>query len=291
MAGQVFHDPTPTWMRPSVVTGRTQGEASPYEPTVWKAIRMLAGLIGADDPQSQAMGAATTGVPVKNAVADAVSRLSGKVPIKAYHGSPHDFDKFSSAKIGTGEGAHAYGHGLYFAENEATAEAYRKSLSRHVTPPEVRDSGLPGGLFAINRDRVRRGLDPVRPGKTYEVNIHADPESLLDWDAPLSQQSEKVRQWVATDPVAQRRIASASGEHTGSTLYRSLADAGANERLKQAGIPGIKYLDQGSRIAGEGTRNYVMFDDSLIDILRKWGLLPAAVGTGAMSQPAEEAPK
>src|SRR5215471_5241978 len=32
--------------------------------------------------------------------------------IKAFHGSPHDFDKFSMAKIGTGEGAQAYGHGL-----------------------------------------------------------------------------------------------------------------------------------------------------------------------------------
>ena len=42
--------------------------------------------------------------------------------IKAYHGSPHDFDKFDMSKIGTGEGAQAYGHGLYLAENEATAK-------------------------------------------------------------------------------------------------------------------------------------------------------------------------
>src|SRR5262245_60057414 len=28
--------------------------------------------------------------------------------IKAFHGSPHDFDKFSLSKIGTGEGAQAY---------------------------------------------------------------------------------------------------------------------------------------------------------------------------------------
>ena len=35
--------------------------------------------------------------------------------ITAYHGSPHTFDKFSMDKIGTGEGAQAYGHGLYFA--------------------------------------------------------------------------------------------------------------------------------------------------------------------------------
>jgi hypothetical protein len=40
--------------------------------------------------------------------------------------------------------------------------------------------------------------------------------------------------------------------------------------LKEAGIPGIRYLDQGSRGAGNGTRNYVVFDDSLINILAKY---------------------
>ena len=49
--------------------------------------------------------------------------------ITAYHGSPYDFDKFDLSKIGTGEGAQAYGHGLYFAENPGTAQSYRDSLS------------------------------------------------------------------------------------------------------------------------------------------------------------------
>ena len=34
--------------------------------------------------------------------------------IRAYHGSPYDFPAFDISKIGTGEGAQAYGHGLYF---------------------------------------------------------------------------------------------------------------------------------------------------------------------------------
>ena len=42
-------------------------------------------------------------------------------PIRAYHGSPYDFERFDLSKIGTGEGAQAYGHGLYFAENPAVA--------------------------------------------------------------------------------------------------------------------------------------------------------------------------
>ena len=46
----------------------------------------------------------------------------------AWHGSPHTFDKFSTSAIGTGEGAQAYGHGLYFAENEGVARGYRDAL-------------------------------------------------------------------------------------------------------------------------------------------------------------------
>jgi hypothetical protein len=58
-----------------------------------------------------------------------------KVPsMKAFHGSPHDFDKFSTAQIGTGEGAQAYGHGLYFAESEDVARGYRNTLSDHNWP-------------------------------------------------------------------------------------------------------------------------------------------------------------
>lgn len=55
--------------------------------------------------------------------------------IVAYHGSPHDFDQFDLSKIGTGEGAQAYGHGLYFAENEPTAKFYRDSTRPNL--PQV----------------------------------------------------------------------------------------------------------------------------------------------------------
>lgn len=53
--------------------------------------------------------------------------------------------------------------------------------------------------------------------------------------------------------------------------------------LREAGTPGIQYLDAGSRAAGDGTRNYVMFDDKLIDILRRYGLAGMLAG-GAASQ-------
>ena len=48
--------------------------------------------------------------------------------IIAFHGSPHDFNEFSLTKINTGEGAQAFGHGLYFSSKEGIAKFYRDSL-------------------------------------------------------------------------------------------------------------------------------------------------------------------
>lgn len=48
----------------------------------------------------------------------------------AWHGSPADFDRFSTENIGEGEGAQAYGYGLYFAGSKDVADYYREALSR-----------------------------------------------------------------------------------------------------------------------------------------------------------------
>src|SRR3990167_5273654 len=73
-----------------------------------------------------ALTAITGGIPF--AQAGALGSAGGK-GIRAYHGSPHDFDKFDMSRIGTGEGAQAYGHGLYFAENPRVAKQYRDDLA------------------------------------------------------------------------------------------------------------------------------------------------------------------
>jgi hypothetical protein len=61
------------------------------------------------------------------------------------------------------------------------------------------------------------------------------------------------------------------------------------EFMREAGIPGIKFLDQGSRNVGAGTRNYVVFDDKLISIVRKYGIAGAAAMLGASAVDVEEA--
>ena len=62
-----------------------------------------------------------------------VGELAGNLigtGVTAWHGSPHLFDKFKSEAIGTGEGAQAYGHGLYLAENPKVAQGYQKTLAK-----------------------------------------------------------------------------------------------------------------------------------------------------------------
>ena len=80
------------------------------------AAKALRGEQTPDEAQMFALGAlpALIGGPEAKAaeeIAPAVAK-----GIRAFHGSPYDFNAFDMSKIGTGEGAQAYGHGLYLAE-------------------------------------------------------------------------------------------------------------------------------------------------------------------------------
>lgn len=76
--------------------------------------------------------------------------------IKAFHGSPVNFDKFDYSKIGTGEGAQSYGHGLYFAQHPKVAEEYREKLADWGSPFTYEWNGK---TYAESKD-----IDPIRHG-------------------------------------------------------------------------------------------------------------------------------
>jgi hypothetical protein len=50
--------------------------------------------------------------------------------VVAYHGSPYPFDRFTTAAMGTGEGAQAFGWGLYFTDLESIARSYSNTLAK-----------------------------------------------------------------------------------------------------------------------------------------------------------------
>jgi hypothetical protein len=348
--------------------------------------------MGGDGPQM------SVGNPLLDAPQGGNALLAPETPrIRAYHGSPHDFDRFDLSKIGTGEGAQAYGHGLYFAENEGIARGYRDGLRIGV---DYQGGGYPGGdsnraakfvadraigdspdfsaiipetakelrgkaayyraypdraptanaeAFATTYDDFARQVELLDPsdfrfdrGRLYEVDINADPSRFLDWDAPLSGQSQSVRdalgpmgfkvedvnatelvpkaefdkmysdrfgtaksyelspeQMAEANAMRLRPAGQMRNDPTGQRIIEDMSggDAGFSDgitqRFRDSGIPGIKYLDAGSRGAGDGSRNFVVFDDSLITILRKYGVaslaaLPPAV-LATMGLDAEQA--
>lgn len=56
---------------------------------------------------------------------------------RAWHGTPHRFDKFTLDHIGTGEGAQVHGYGLYFAQRREVSEGYRRKLLEQAMSYEV----------------------------------------------------------------------------------------------------------------------------------------------------------
>lgn len=67
-------------------------------------------------------------VQPKSGVSEVVPPTDKADGIIAFHGSPYDFNQFSLSKINTGEGAQAFGNGLYFSSKEDIAKFYRDSV-------------------------------------------------------------------------------------------------------------------------------------------------------------------
>jgi hypothetical protein len=71
--------------------------------------------------------------------------------------------------------------------------------------------------------------------------------------------------------AAYRSLVRGESDMDGAQLYglleQNLGKQKATEVMRSVGIPGIKYLDAGSRDAGKGTSNYVVFDDQIPKII------------------------
>jgi hypothetical protein len=156
---------------------------------------------------------------------------------RVFHGTPNMIrERFQLNRIGTGEGNQRYGWGLYFANRREVAEYYRA----------IADDG----------------------GHLYSAEIPDDP-ALLDWDATLSQQPEgmveRLSAALQSDAVPDRALEDfgvstradlaqqiLKPEFELSQVHGSLEDIfgspqAVSEALRSAGIPGLRYKDQGSR--------------------------------------------
>jgi hypothetical protein len=264
---------------------------------------------------------------IENAMAPATLNtpgFAGQRGAIVWHGSPHKFDRFDASKIGTGEGAQAYGHGLYFAESPNVAKQYADELSSKIdvngrplfqsnkivgsTGNSDLDDYLVSNLGNIpaarrnllsdiryvrseNREAAKEmqktladlrkaNVSTTNTGNIYKVNLPDEAiAKMLDWDKPLSQQSKTIE---ALRPIAGRvqgldealqpfELGSSTGRTVNDYISRTLSPANAAQLFKDAGIPGIRYLDQGSRGAGAGTSNFVVFpgNENMLRILER----------------------
>lgn len=266
-------------------------------------------------------------------------------PLDVYHGTPHTLPptarnplgEFDASKIGTGEGAQAYGLGIYTAEAPAVAERYKlagvdtvnligrdgnainisalpqplqKAIEANVGAPDLFGNAE---RFLANKtnqsfysekygaqsidDSVKAlknlnaaGVSVKDSGNLYKVDLPDEMiPKMLDYDKPLSKQDPYVRDIIAkafpSGYIKGKFVDPLNSPVTGRAMLDQL-NMIANQRnepgfrsaesaLRQAGIPGIKYLDEGSRAKGKGTRNFVTFpgEEKNLRILERNGLL------------------
>lgn len=226
----------------------------------------------------------------------------------AFHGTPHNVDRFSLQRIGTGEGNQAFGWGLYFAGRKEVADHYARTISQEhrdadeamaAARTEVRAALKEEGYLGfdtfgealstalsdpnwmqnwevLNPERAGPAVEAYRrrrddlQGKLYQVDVPEDTD-LLDWDKPLSEQPEKVRSALEESSEGQYL----PDDATGAEIYDHFQAIGvaegaaskarhASESLQTLGIPGLRFLDGASRGTGEGTRNYVIWDEAAV---------------------------
>lgn len=217
---------------------------------------------------------------------------------------------FDDSKIGTGEGNQSFGYGHYVAENPATAGTYQARLATRALGPlaDARQALQKNGGDAVKayndlkssligetdpgmQQRLRDAMSKVKNGNggagrgnLYTVHV-ADEHiaSMLDHDSPLAQQKLPKPVMNVLEDAQEQEVSNGgvswlgSPYATGADAYRSLSrylggDKAASKFLDSHGVPGIKYLDQGSRSAGSGTHNFVVFNGKNASITAKNGV-------------------
>jgi hypothetical protein len=236
---------------------------------------------------------------------------AGASQLTTWHGSPYPFKNFDPAKIGTGEGRQAYSQGYYSAEARPVAEGYQRDISRkkivqefrkelpddasfeealeaaeNMSPPAANliralsaddwlgfdypSQAISAALRDLNNfepsDALRKAVQDAQ-GYMYKIDIPDEAVAkMLDWDKPLGQQSQTIQDigkglGLSMDDLGGDLIAAAGAK----------TRAGA-ERLRQAGIPGVRYLDAQSRGGKKlETQNFVVFpgNEDLMRILER----------------------
>ena len=141
----------------------------------------------------------------------------------------HELGAFDSSKIGTGEGAQAFGHGLYFAERKGTAESYQKGLAKGAQ--------IDGGKPAIGFDVEDYSADYFDGKPSFSGS---SPRGiLLQKVKELKQSGEPVRE-AALKEIDQR-IKEVEGVEGGNANDRLLGLKDLRKLVEEEDLSKFKY--------------------------------------------------
>lgn len=216
----------------------------------------------------------------------ALTRLMEQVPglmgATAYHGTPHNIrGQFDISKVGTGEGAQSYGHGMYFAENPAVAKQYALTVPKTVDSAAYSAENIAKRLYQGGFDEnyitkrlklfypkakeevIANALESAKTGKVggnvYKVDIPDEYiPNMLNWDEPFNKQTKSVQEAIKQiEPKIKKinpdiDVEKMNGKqiYLAYQQYRGNNPDFASEGMNELGIKGIRYLDQGSRNPG-----------------------------------------
>lgn len=179
--------------------------------------------------------------PKSQQLASLLADAYNPIGMMVYHGSPAKFSKFDPTKIGSGEGAQAYGYGHYVAESPAVAREYQKNLANPIKDQTdtafitartafVKGDGdvkkamkyldqqqkmteeasgflVDKGQKSLSDIEQARGLlksGAMQPGNMYEIDLPDEQiAKMLDWDKPVSQQKDVM---AALNSVAEKNV-------------------------------------------------------------------------------------
>jgi len=201
-------------------------------------------------------------------IAAALRKTAPVLELDVYHGTPHRFEpteanplgEFDASKIGTGEGAQAYGHGVYLAEDPKIAAEYSKRLwanKNYLGHPEInaaekKASNASNAWF----QSVIDGAPTETKAKLKAVYETADAElkttksqygrqmykadlpdkmidKMLDWDEPIGAGRENLLAEIAKNPKLDVKQyeellgltpKSVNQQETGEMLYKALRE-------------------------------------------------------------------
>jgi len=219
----------------------------------------------------------------------AVAGAPGVFEQKVWHGTPHIWPPEPGFphgrprldKIGSGEGAQAYGWGFYLAQAKGVAKYYlmeqfgpmpptgllAAAVSiRHKYKDDAKKVAFMKQMWPEYSDKEiadaiaqSKELQPVNESSLYQLDI---PDStlpyLLDWDKPLSQQTHEVKKALAGVGITEgksgediywkvKRTRYSVQESMPASLVSVDAQKYASEYLASIGIVGNRYLDGQSR--------------------------------------------